>query len=73
MADNWQPIESAPKDGTRIDVFAEGRRWPDSYWSGGPKRGCWWAPNWDYDGMDGPTCLAPTHWMPIPPPPAADQ
>lgn len=57
---DWQPIETAPKDGTRIllhppqfvaDVAAVG------YWS---KFGCWA----DRQAVD-PT-WSPTHWMPMP-------
>jgi hypothetical protein len=96
----WQPIETAPRDGTRIDLWlvdekGDGHREPDAYWvtdryvddyrrSRG-KRDGWFAPNNDYDGMDGwcdqpPTAnthtgvvyfTQPTHWMPPPPPPAA--
>lgn len=58
----WQPIETAPKDGTRILV------WP--YWSDGLPAEVKWrnmkrtAGRWEYGGL---FCNAnPTHWMPLP-------
>jgi hypothetical protein len=70
----WQPIETAPKDGTEILIW-------DGTWvhttvrvfndwlgsSGG-------VPFFDDDGSDreyapGHLYLAPTHWMPLPEPP----
>lgn len=65
----WRPIESAPRDGTRVDLFADGERFPD----------CWFTSERWFSGIDGNTTLdsyppvfeiiAPTLWMPIPPPP----
>ena len=58
----WQPIETAPKDGTRVlvcdtDVWiACARYWPcNSYWI--------------EDAASGLKLNEPTHWMPAPPPP----
>lgn len=93
----WQPIETAPRDGTRVDLWlvdesGEGWREAGAYWVADEKldhynsrsgsRDGWFAPNHDYDGMDG-WCDQPewthrdgriffkkaTHWMPIPAPP----
>jgi hypothetical protein len=55
----WEPIETAPRDGTLILVCRAGdkdwplrcRRWQDSHWRG-----------WDAEDA--------THWMPLPAPPA---
>ena len=52
----WQPIESAPKDGTVVFFYVPyGRERrvarADDYWSG-----AWWL-------------VDATHWMPLPPPP----
>ena len=65
---NWQPIETAPKDGTKIDLWdaAYGCRvvnakW-DNHYSTGDK-------SWGRNSVDGPFCYEPTHWMPIPQPP----
>ena len=77
---DWQPIETAPKDGTQIDVWAKGYRIPDVKWGtpphvcyGGycdscPTRECWY----DANGLalDEDSGEEPTHWMPLPPPPA---
>lgn len=35
----WLPIESAPKDGTSVDLLVNGDRWPDYAWN--EKRGAW--------------------------------
>jgi hypothetical protein len=68
---SWQPIETAPKDGTQIDLWGitgeyEGRF---AY--------CWWGKlagkveryDWLHDGwgMSSPTDpIRITHWMPLP-------
>ena len=54
----WQPIETAPKDGTAI-LIREARcsGIAVQYFAG-----------WKYE--NGSICyLEPTHWMPLPPPP----
>lgn len=71
----WLPIETAPKDGTRVLVYAtlrgaslSGRDWKKDLgkwvviaaWE--EEYNVWW---------DGSQCtLEPTHWMPLPAPPA---
>ena len=57
----WQPIETAPKDGTRMLMF-----WP--YWRSDPVIGQWDG-EWysECQLADGP---GPTHWMPLPAVPA---
>ena len=57
----WQPIETAPRDGTEILLFARGP-YKDDYrgvgqWSG--QRNDWF---WNF-------AIRPTHWMPLPEPP----
>lgn len=66
----WQPIETAPKDGTRFAVitprsafrFSETWRVGSCYWERGLKE-----PRFIYDNWQ--TADHPTHWMPLPPPP----
>lgn len=65
----WQPIETAPKDGTAIDLWVReggaqfrviGARWMLGQWqcvARGSGQELWVNPS------------APTHWMPIPEPP----
>ncbi len=64
----WQPIETAPKDGTVV-LLAGCRK---------PVAAAWLEDEIDYWHVDdnklGPFALrgpAPTHWMPLPKPPAA--
>lgn len=67
----WQPIETAPKDGQRLLLW-------DSY-MGCAAFGCysptsddpfesepyeWAAENYGHDGCDGK--IVPSHWMPLP-------
>ena len=71
----WQPIETAPYDGTHIIGFI-----PEDGISGGV-RGIFWketkrkfeGAEWiDYDWVDALNdahIMAPTHWMPMPNPP----
>ena len=77
----WRPIESAPKDGTRFDVWyahhdamvpTPAHRLTDVYWSDVESAFC-------TDGLYGPEepsplplYPCPTHWQPLPPPPGSD-
>ena len=77
-ATRWQPIETAPKDGTVVDLWARREqtdkyeRLADCHWCGMTD----WLGN-EYDGWDGlspglrRTYDNPTHWMPLPEPPIA--
>ena len=60
---DWQPIETAPKDGTSVLLWSVEIR--------EPVIGCWstahatirewWVDSWGPPGFDDPT-----HWMPLP-------
>lgn len=57
----WQPIETAPKDGTEILLT-------DGHW----KRTGWWAKRIGSWSIDAAVSLTmPTLWAPLPDPPAA--
>lgn len=67
-SNGWRPIETAPKDGTAVLLYADSweltwgiqaGRFYDGEWM------CWGGavPENDEDG--------PTHWQPLPPPPTA--
>ena len=61
----WQPISTAPKDGTHILIFDEFGECSVAWWqvdSDGSIFG------WTTDGGDRVTA---THWMPLPEPPSA--
>jgi hypothetical protein len=58
----WQPIETAPRNGTRI-WLADANNRVTGYWS--PPIGAWRC-----DWLVGETGDKPTHWQPLPDPPA---
>jgi hypothetical protein len=66
----WQPIETAPKDGRRLILHWSTTGYVDvRYWRPGQER--WWGfPDSDprYD-PDLAIKNVPTHWMPLPKPP----
>lgn len=56
----WQPMDSAPKDGTAILILSE---------SSEQRVGWWGTCGWTYYQKYGGTSivmLKPTHWMPLP-------
>jgi hypothetical protein len=72
----WQPIETAPKDGTPILILYKGHAiealWEcvdSGDWESGQQPVYWWSSELNYleDGDE------PTHWMPLPTPPIADK
>jgi hypothetical protein len=66
----WQPIATAPKDGTRVLLWwakdARSRirilRWDSDLYN---PEGRWTDGEYDYD--------MPSHWMPLPDPPTQEQ
>jgi hypothetical protein len=73
---SWQPIETAPKDGTVIDVWLGNASKSDVlfYCTPGTRRSCGW--HWS-NGKFRPTMglqtpavfIVPTHWQSLPSPP----
>jgi hypothetical protein len=56
----WQPIETAPKDGTEILTYREA----------GLMAVAVWDPFWKgWICVDGAALMAVTHWQPLPEPP----
>jgi hypothetical protein len=75
QAEAWQPIETAPKGGDEIDLWAGGERLANCWWGratyGGRERT--WVRH-AYDDCNGPVfneVRKPTHWQPLPNPPAS--
>ena len=72
MTHEWQPIETAPKDGTTIllyvgkfcDDYAVAF-WYGDYWHVGLKEYARYTDRYDFEFGN------PTHWMPLPEPPNA--
>lgn len=60
---DWQPIESAPRDGTTVLLFAPGWDAPKTGWTYGKDE--WQDCPYSVARAD----YAPTHWQPLPPPP----
>ena len=64
----WLPIETAPKDGTRVKLLTQGGKEDIGYWSNYPRYnpddlpGEW---STEFGNCDTPI----THWMPLPEPP----
>lgn len=71
---DWQPIETAPKDGTRVNLWCKrwrpdndsfSHRWfPDCYWTKGDS-----MTNHNARWVNMDTAWFATHWMPLPEPP----
>ena len=78
MQNEWQPIETAPRDGTSILGFRPGDTFSGHmitaiYWCGSsPVDSGWWAlcEAGDHSASDE---FDPTHWMPLPEPPTEGQ
>ena len=66
---SWQPIETAPKDGTKVLLVNRRGNMAVGLWQGQELYKGWWLmggnrPNLFFNAPHGPT-----HWMPLPAPP----
>jgi hypothetical protein len=66
----WRTMESAPKDATTVvlcttETSSEYARVRLGYWTRYGKSATWYSVD-----DDRPVGITPTHWMPVPPPPA---
>lgn len=74
-ADGWQDISTAPKDGTRIDLYGPSGRFPNCRWGrhDAESRAPWGEEHWrgvPFYRLHGIEQQAPvTHWRPLPAPP----
>jgi hypothetical protein len=66
---NWQPIETAPKDGRPLLVY-DGQDITTAKWE---LDFDWWEICVPSDGYVDSNCISPTHWMPLPEPPTEVQ
>jgi hypothetical protein len=66
----WQPIETAPKDGTVIFAWHD---MPTNKWAAfdiNIKKAQWLGEQWRVEGYGGNVPANVTHWMPLPIPPS---
>lgn len=67
----WQDIASAPKDGSEVDLWANGRRYTDCHFHQGE-----WL-HWAHGGVDDEPAWAvvigATHYRPLPPAPSQER
>ncbi len=61
---DWQPINTAPKDGTYVLVYGRHE---------GVRIGKWETLFDDWEAPYEGGLLEPTHWMPLPDPPTAEE
>ena len=66
----WQPIEMAPRDGSEIVLYGPCRPRSSSGRYARDANVGWWADGYWNVRVGGEICDA-THWLPLPPPPAA--
>lgn len=70
VPDDWRPIETAPKDGTRIILGNEHGTWVGEfvavYGSGYVPSEPWHSAMLNVRHMPRGCSLIPTHWMPLP-------
>lgn len=66
MDSNWQPIETAPKDGTEIIAIDDRGEYFVAFWHEASEG--WYFGL--FDEVDGK--IKPTHWMPLPAAPTTE-
>lgn len=70
--DAWRPIETAPKDGTTVDLIDKyGTRYPDAHWDRNKNAWVDWVSDefsQTYAAINAPI----THWMSLPAAPSND-
>lgn len=67
----WMPIETAPKDGTRVILGFARSHSEEGYWMNDPASNYWGEVGW-FGCEDDVLCHRPSKpdaWMPLPPPP----
>lgn len=76
-AAGWRDIATAPRNGTPVDLWGDGERYPDCFW-GNTDHTCgeagqycdsdWHSeePGWVYSCINVMLWVKPTHWMPPP-------
>src|SRR5574343_444311 len=70
LMSEWQDIATAPKDGTPVDLWVHGGRLADAEWSDRKQAWVVWGQDEFESGADVKINGRPTHWMPLPSPPA---
>jgi hypothetical protein len=73
MMSEWQPIETAPKDGSTV-LLAEGNYVDCGFWNDGAecyghRGGAGWFSEDDRNNLLIASNIHPTHWMKFPDPP----
>lgn len=66
----WQPIETAPRDGTSVLLFCPADDCWESYIAQGWYESGIFDRRWYAAVDENPLSPQPTHWMPLPNPPA---
>jgi hypothetical protein len=68
----WQPIETAPRDGSEFQCWWSGTWEPRCRFDTDRERFQYWGrTDFDQYSWDEWPVDQPTHWMPLPPPPSA--
>lgn len=69
MSNNWQPIETAPKDGTAILLLSQLGVVSGRYYFKDGEQRYWQSEMGDVYFWGATSGAAITHWMPLPAPP----